>query len=48
MVMESLPPPAAWILQIHTIRVVGGLARVHSETSIEGIYKKQQIEVVIN
>ncbi len=38
MVMEPLAPPAAWIQLIHTIRVAGGLAHVHSKAAVEGFW----------
>ncbi len=41
MVIEPLAPPAAWILQIHTVRVVGGLAHVCSKAVVKGFYKNQ-------
>jgi hypothetical protein len=36
MVMELLAPPAAWILQIHTVQVAGGLAHICSEAAVKG------------
>jgi hypothetical protein len=36
MVMEPLAPPAAWIQQIHAIRVAGGLAHIFSKVAVEG------------
>jgi hypothetical protein len=36
MVMELLAPPAAWIQQIHTVQVVGGLAHSFFEVAVEG------------
>jgi hypothetical protein len=36
MVMEPLAPPAAWIQQIHTVQVAGGLAYIFSDVAGEG------------
>jgi hypothetical protein len=36
MVMEPLTPPAAWIQQIHTVQVAGGLAHIFFEVAVEG------------
>ncbi len=38
MVMEPLPPPAAWIQWIHTVQVAGSLAHVCFEAAVEGFW----------
>jgi hypothetical protein len=36
MVMEPLALSAAWIQQIHAVRVAGGLAHIFFKVSVEG------------
>jgi hypothetical protein len=37
-VMELLASPAAWIQQIHAVRVAGSLAHIFSKVAVEGFW----------